>query len=155
MAGPTVQITAFQLAQRFVGVSELAGADKNHPRIMAWLQRVQTWPQTDEVPWCSAFACEIAWLLGLPNPNDLRARSWLGVGVGIDLDAARPGFDVVILNRGGSADPQVDGPGHVGFFAGWANKGSAVLVLGGNQSNAVKVSAYPAEDVLGVRRLLT
>lgn len=143
--------TAFQLAQKFIGVTELAG-DEDNPRIMAWLKRVAAWPTHDEVPWCSAFCCEIAWLLDLPQPNDLRARSWLGVGIPIELSAARPGFDVVILNRGGPPDPDAEGPGHVGFYAGL--DADRLLLLSGNQSNQVKVSPYRIDDLLGVRRLL-
>ena len=65
-----------------------------------------------------------------------------------------PGFDVVIFKRGPNPQPGpevVNAPGHVGFFA--ALEGETVWVLGGNQSDTVKISGYPANDVLGVRRL--
>ena len=85
------------------------------------------------------------------------ARSWLEVGMGIDLDAAFPGFDVVILQRGKSPQPGpevTNAPGHVGFFAGLSTDGGLVELLGGNQSDQVKISRYPVDRVLGVRRLL-
>ena len=64
----------------------------------------------------------------------------------IELRAAAPGFDVVILKRG--TNPV---QGHVGFFAGL--QGDRVHLLGGNQGDTVSISSFPVSDVLGVRRL--
>jgi len=61
----------------------------------------------------------------------------------------------VILRRGQGEQPGpdvIDAPGHVGFFAGVS--GGSILVLGGNQSDAVNVKAFPADSVLGIRRLI-
>jgi hypothetical protein len=106
------------------------------------------------VPWCSAFTNYICWLLRLPRSHNLRARSWLAVGVPVTLTQAQVGFDVVILRRGvDSPGPEViDAPGHVAFFA--ALEGGDVLLLGGNQGDAVNVLRFPIDKVLGVRRLL-
>jgi uncharacterized protein (TIGR02594 family) len=125
----------------------------DNPLIMGMLHLDNKWPEHDEVPWCSAFVNWIAWLLRLPRSKSLAARSWLLIGLPVPLTEARPGFDVVVLNRaGGVADASViASPGHVGFFAGI--EGGKVLVLGGNQGNSVTVSAYSLRDVLGVRRL--
>jgi uncharacterized protein (TIGR02594 family) len=114
-----------------------------------------TWVPDDDTPWCSAFVNYIAWLLRLPRSKSLAARSWLTVGTPINLDQAKPGFDVVVLSRG--PDPQpgsevLSAPGHVGFFAG-LEQFRTVLILGGNQSDQVMVWGYPASRVLGVRRL--
>ncbi|HEY6108682.1 MAG TPA: TIGR02594 family protein [Gemmatimonadales bacterium] len=150
-----MQITAYELAQRFTGIHEVQGPTAN-PAVMAMLRLDSEWPKDDEVPWCSAFVNYVAWLLRLPRSKDLRARSWLGVGLPIArLDAARVGFDVVILNRGGAAaSPDViDAPGHVGFFAGIDQVTAGPLLLGGNQNNGVSLRSFPAADVLGVRRL--
>lgn len=147
-----MHITAYQLAERFSGIKELAGSVDN-PQIMAMLKLDNAWPQNDEVPWCSAFVNYIAWLLRLPRSKDLRARSWLEVGTPIDLGVASPGFDIVILRRGTNDGPEViNAPGHVGFYAG--NDDEWVEVLGGNQSNTVKVSRYKMSDLLSVRSLL-
>lgn len=137
-------ITAFDLAQRFVGIKEIPGAGDN-PQILSFLRLDDAWPGHDEVPWCSGFANYIAWLLRLPRSKSLAARSWLDIGVAIDLDQATPGYDVVILSRG--APPA----GHVGLFAG--RDGATVRVLGGNQGNTVSIASFPVERVLGVRRL--
>jgi len=149
-----VELTAYDLAQRFIGVKEVPGAASN-PQVLAMLKLDQKWPKGDDVPWCSAFMNYVAWLLRLPRSKSLRARSWLLVGRPVPPEDAEVGFDVVVLKRGGANQPGpdvIDAPGHVGLFAGW--EGNAVLVLGGNQSDAVNVLRFPKSRVLGVRRLM-
>lgn len=148
-----MEITAYDLAQRYVGEKEVFGAAKSNPVILAMLQRDQQWPQDDGVPWCGAFINHIAWLLRLPRSKDLRARSWLRVGEVVQLCDAVPG-DVVILSRGAGEQPGadvIDAPGHVGFYAGKDER--SVFMLGGNQGDEVNVSPFALSRVLGVRRL--
>ena len=145
-------MNAFDLAQRFVGIKEVGGSVDN-PQIMVMLKLDNDWPEADEVPWCSAFANYICWLLRLPRSKNLRARSWLTVGQGIHLDEAQPG-DIVVLKRGKGDQPGpevLEAPCHVGFYAGRFD--GFIEVLGGNQSDTVKVSRYPSKRLLGVRRL--
>jgi uncharacterized protein (TIGR02594 family) len=145
-------ITPFSLAQRFIGLEEVGGTVDNN-QIMAMLRLDAKWPSNDEVPWCSAFVNYICWLSRLPRSKDLRARSWLNIGFGIPLEKARHN-DIIILQRGGGDQPGpevTDAPGHVGFYAGMF--GEFIEVLGGNQSDTVKVSRYPRSRLLGVRRL--
>lgn len=149
-------ITPFDLAQRMagMGIREIVG-DCDHPAIMWMLKLDNEWPDHDEVPWCSGFVNLVCALLSLPRSRSLLARSWLGVGRGIPLEDAEPGFDVVVFKRGrgGQVGPtNTTAPGHVGFFAGV--NGRYVEVLGGNQSDQVKVSLYPASKLLSVRRLI-
>lgn len=149
-----MNITAYDLAQRFVGVHEAAGVADN-PTIVSMLRLDDPSAEHDEVPWCSAFTNFVAWLLRLPRSKSLRARSWLQVGRPIDLDDAVAGYDVVVLMRGAdtwTAHMDVSRPGHVGFFAGL--DGDAVLVLGGNQDDSVSIARFPTARVLGVRRLV-
>jgi len=154
-----MQITAFQLAQRFVGIKEIAGSI-NHPQIMAMLKLDVSWPSNDEVSWCSAFTNYICWLLRLPRTKSLWARSWLTIGKPIiDFREAKAEYDIVILTRGKDPQPGADiisAPGHVGFFAGLeitkpiADK---IYVLGGNQNDEVSVKSFPTSQILGIRRL--
>jgi len=70
------------------------------------------------------------------------------------LTPAFDGFDVVILKRGEGAQPGpevVNAPGHVGLFAG--REGDSILLLAGNQSDAINVQRFPASEILGIRRL--
>lgn len=141
----------FDIAQRFVGIEEIGG-DLDNPQIMAMLKLDNSWPTADEVPWCSAAMNYWAWLCRAPRSKDLRARSWLTIGRGIPLEQAEPG-DVIVLKRGTDDGPEViDAPGHVGLYAG--RTGNLIEVLGGNQSDTVKVSRYPSSKLLAVRRLL-
>lgn len=146
--------SAFAVAQKFLGVEEVAGPVAN-PAVLAMLKLDNKWPEDDAVPWCSAFVNYIAWLLGLPRTKSLRARSWLLVGTPVDVDAAVPGFDVVILKRGTGPQPGpevIEAQGHVGFFAGVDD--AKVYILGGNQGDSVSIQGYPKSQVLGVRRLI-
>lgn len=150
-----LKITPFSLAQRYVGeVFERAG-DKDHPLIQWWISRCTgSLDESDETAWCSSFINGICWELRLPRSKSLAARSWLTVGVPIDLEHAEPGFDVVVLSRGALPQPgpeRQDAPGHVGFFAGRDSAG--LYLLGGNQNNGVSIALYPRARLLSVRRL--
>lgn len=143
---------AYDLAQRFTGIKEVGG-NVDNPQIMAMLKLDNEWPSEDEVPWCSAFANYICWLARLPRSKDLRARSWLNIGIGIQLDQAEPG-DIVVIKRGKGEQPgpeNTTAQGHVGFYSGIT--GDLIEILGGNQSDTVKISRYPRSRLLGVRRL--
>ena len=147
-----MNITPYQIAERFTGIKEVAGQISN-PQILAILQLDNRWPRDDSVPWCSGFINYIAWLLGLNRTKSLRARSWLKEQI-VCMSDAEIGFDLVILKRGRGIQPGpevINAPGHVGFFAGWNNK--YVRLLGGNQKDTVKISNYSKSRILGVRRL--
>ena len=145
-------LTLLDLARAEEGVAEVKGKAHN-PRIVGWLQRVGKWADADEVPWCSAFVDEIAHRAGCCASHSLRARSWLNVGEAVNgLAVARPGMDIVILNRGGPADPTIiAAPGHVGFLTDHSE--TKVCLFGGNQGDTVCHAWYSRSDILGVRRL--
>ena len=154
--------TAYEIASRFVGIKEVIGPMAN-PQILAMLRLDDTWPDDDEVPWCSAFVNYIAWLLRLPRSKSLRARSWLGVGKPILLQDARGGFDIAVFSRGEGKQPGpevIDAPGHVAFFGSLEMTSKTkidqgiIWALGGNQANSVNVRGYPINRLLGIRRLV-
>ena len=152
--GPGLFVNALDVASRFLGIEEAEGHTSN-PQILAMLQLDSRWPAEDEVAWCSAFVNYVAWLLGLPRSKSLGARSWLTVGRPGTLSEAQLGFDVVILKRGTGNQPGpevINAAGHVGFYAG--SEPGKVKLLGGNQGDMVSLATFPAERVLGVRRLL-
>lgn len=140
-----LETSCFSIAERFLGFKEVPGV-VNNPHILAMLRLDSTWPESEQVPWCSAFTNYVAWLLNLPRSKSLAARSWLTVGRGVGLDEAEAENDVVILSRG--SNPAL---GHVGFYAG--RTGQDVLILGGNQADAVSVQPFVEGRVLAVRRL--
>jgi uncharacterized protein (TIGR02594 family) len=151
-----VNRTALDVARRFIGMEELTRKGEDHPFIQWGHMICGLGSNTpDEIPWCSSFANAVAEVLDLPRSKSAAARSWLLIGDQVELHDARPGFDVVVLKRG--RDPQ-PGPevtsgaaGHVGFFAGTV--GRDVLVVGGNQGDAVTEQRFPQAQILGIRRL--
>lgn len=151
-----LHVTPLELARHlFADVQEVPG-EEDHPLIMAALRMVASWPAHDEVPWCSAMPYMVCVGLHLPRPavDGLRARSWLTVGEPVELEAAEPGFDLVIFSRGPEPQPGpdvLDAPGHVGFYV--ASVASNILVWGGNQGNRASHALFPKDRVLGVRRL--
>lgn len=146
-----MEVTLYDIALRFVGMKEVAGNVSN-PMILAMLKLDQPWPEGDEVHWCSAALNWWAWLLRLPRSKSLQARSWLNVGKPIELSQAKVGFDIVVLYRGDINGTQ----GHVGLFAGRECENGIsgrVLLLGGNQGDAVSIAPFSIQSILGVRRL--
>lgn len=146
-----MNITAYQLAERYIGILEIAG-DKHHPLIQWWHSLCGLPGAADEVPWCSSFINGIAWELRLPRSKSAAARSWLNVGRPISIKDAMAEWDVCIFKRGTDHGPEViNAPGHVAFYAGLER--NTVLCLGGNQGNSVSVSAQALDKLIGVRRL--
>lgn len=144
----------YSVALQFRGLKEGPGAI-NNPMVVGMLQVTDAGVHDDATAWCSGFVNFIAWLLALPRSRSLAARSWLKVGMPVGLDEARPDADVVVLRRGDGPQPGPEilaAPGHVGFFAGL--EGDFVLILGGNQGDAVSIARFPKARVLGVRRLV-
>lgn len=147
-------MTLYELAQRFVGMGEIAGAKNNG--FISWAHSLcgLAADTPDEVPWCSSWLNALAWMLRLPRSKSAAARSWLEVGAPVPLEQASIG-DVVIFKRGTGIQPGPEitrgAPGHVALYAGI--EGAFVLALGGNQGNEVSIARYAAASVLGVRRI--
>lgn len=95
------------------------------------------------LPWCGDFAqtCMALTLPGEPMvANPYWAANWGRFGVPLATPA--PGAVLVFTRAGG---------GHVGFYAGERRRDGALLVRGGNQSNAV-TEAFLAASRLGAVR---
>lgn len=130
------------IARREIGVKEAFGKADNS-RIIEYLKATHIVParQHDETPWCAAF---VGWCLEKSGINPSRkaaARSYMTWGH--ELEKPQLGC-VVVLTRG-------DNPkqGHVGFYIG--EQGSDILLLGGNQHNAVSIAPYARMRVLSYR----
>ncbi len=94
----------------------------------------------DEIPWCSAFINWCVKQCGFKGTGSAAAKSWLEWGQIIPKNQVFKGCIVVTQRPGGH---------HVGLYAGI--DGKYVKLLGGNQSNQVKVSTYALSSVLGYR----
>lgn len=131
-----------------LGVSEIPGS-RHNPRVLEYLRSTTLGADMaalDETAWCSAFANWCIQRAGLQGTGSAWARSWLQWGEAAPLQELRLGA-IVVLSRGDMA-------GHVGFLhrLELRSDGPPLLhLLGGNQGNAVKVSPYPANQLLGIR----
>lgn len=128
------------IAQRYLGTREIPGP-QHEPRIQAWLRQLAAWWTDDETPWCGVFVAAALQDAGIKLPQHwYRARAWLDWGVPL----ATPVLGcVVVFERGPRS-------GHVGFAVG-RDAADRLLVLGGNQGNAVTIAAFPRGRVLGYR----
>lgn len=146
-------MTPFDLAQRLIGELPEQPGKLNEPFIQWCLQLVGFPNAPDEVPWCSAFLNRLFWMCRLPRSKSAMARSWLGIGIVVNISDAQTG-DVVVLKRGTGEQPgplNLTAPGHVGLFAGLED--GDVLVLAGNQGNNVSIQRFQEAHVLGIRRV--
>lgn len=128
-------------ARADIGVAEIAGPQSN-PRIMAYHVVAKDGAADETVPWCGAALA--AWMSeeGIaPPPGAARARAWLDWGVPIETPV--PGA-VTVLSRGSNPEQ-----GHVCLFL--ADRGDRIEVLGGNQGDAVSITSFPRERLLGYR----
>jgi len=124
-----------------LGQREVRGSADN-ARIRAFFRDVGH-PATlhDEVAWCAAFAGACLERAGFASTRSLMARSYLRWGQ--EIESGHFGA-VAVLSRG--SDPSA---GHVGFLLG--ETASHVMLLGGNQGDAVSVAAYPKTRLIGLR----
>lgn len=127
------------------GIREISGK-KDNPEVLKYFDDIgfDGTALKDETSWCSAFANWVAQEAGLSSSGKLNARSWLNVGT--EVTAPEIG-DVVVFWR----ESKESWKGHVGFFI--RETPSWIYVLGGNQNNQVKISAYPKKRLLSYRRL--
>lgn len=127
---------ALDIAKGEMGVNEIVGSAHNK-RILEYHATTGGFG-SDEVPWCASFVNWVMKEAGIKGTGSAMANSFLNWGR--STSNPKPG-DVVVFG----------GSGHVGFFLGF--EGNSVKVLGGNQSNSVKVSYFPRSNVAGFRTL--
>lgn len=130
------------IARKYIGEREIKGA-KHNPLIVKWFKDIGAgWFKDDETAWCGAFVGGVLVEAGFKPPakgEGARARAWLDYGVKLDRPAVGA---IVIFAR--------DGGGHVGFIVGKDQHGN-LMVLGGNQSDAVNIKPFAKARVLGYR----
>lgn len=134
----------FSHAMDFYGEAEIIGS-KHNSKIVKFFHEIGfDWINDDETAWCSAVLNYLAKETGYERSGELDARSWLDVG----KKTTNPTVgDIVVIWRVSPDSWQ----GHVGMFI--RDDGINVWILGGNQSNQFKISAYPRSRVLGYRML--
>ena len=136
-------ISLIEIALSQYGEKEISGPVNNRTIVNYAQEAGFKWVNNDETPWCSIFANWVAIIAGLPRSGKADARSWLHVGTEVQDPLMG---DIVVFRRGTSA-----WEGHVAFYINEID--GFINVLGGNQSDQVKISAYSKSNLLGYRRL--
>lgn len=128
-------------AWALLGAREQPGAESN-ARITA-LYRDAGHPgvRSDETAWCAAFTGACLERAGIRSTRSLMARSYQAWGQ--PVDGFRLGA-IAVLSR--TANPSL---GHVGFLVG--ERDGHVVLLGGNQGDAVSVAVFPRSRLLSLR----
>lgn len=105
-----------------------------------------------QTEWCAAFVNAVLLENGIPGSDSvsdypLMARSFLDWG---DPVTQPQRGDIVVFTRGSNS-----WQGHVAIYLGSVERNGVTYyrILGGNQNNAVNVSEYPANRLLGIRRI--
>ena len=137
-AATTQEAYAIARQELALDVREVPGGG-NNPRIVSYHNSTTATAGTDDsVPWCASFVNFCVEQSGLNGTDSQWALSWKDWGADAS-DDPREG-DIVVFERVGQG-------GHVGFFVN--DLGKQIAVLGGNQSNRVKISTYPKNGKLG------
>lgn len=133
-----------QIAKSELGVKRIPGRRHNR-KILKYFQDVGHKVKNDETAWCAAFVGSCLERAGIRSTRSLVAKSYLQWG----RPTRTPKLGtIVVMNR--PDDPQGRSwKGHIGFYMRETDR--YVYLLGGNQKNAVNVSAYPKHLIKGYR----
>jgi uncharacterized protein (TIGR02594 family) len=103
---------------------------------------------TPTTAWCGAF---VAFCLdknsSKPPKGAARAANWAAWGKELPIGAEPPLGAVVVL----APEPGTDSSGHVAFYAGRDTNKEKLLLLGGNQSNALNITPFERKNIVTIR----
>lgn len=126
-------------ARKHIGQKEIPGKEENTWIVSLWKKIKRGGIKTETVPWCAAFVGAMLESVGIMSTRFESAKSYLDWGTKL----VNPEIGcIVVFTR--------DGGGHVGFVVGRDRAGN-LLVLGGNQSDAVNIRAFSRDRVAGYR----
>lgn len=132
--------------RRNIGLREIKGS-KHNPTLLRWLKDMgqynkesKAWWHDDETPWCGLF---VGHCLG--ESGRYVVKKWFRAGAWVDSQMMtkldKPAYGcIVTFNR--------QRGGHVGFVVGKDVSGN-LMVLGGNQGDAVSIAAFAVSRVTG------
>jgi uncharacterized protein (TIGR02594 family) len=128
-------------ARQEIGVQEIPGS-RHSAKVLGYWERSKLYFDSDEIPWCAGFVGAMLEDCGIKCTRSGMARSYENWG---QPCKAIPGA-VVVFWRGSKNG----GSGHVGFVTGKDQHGN-IMVLGGNQGDAVNIKPFDTSRVVGYR----
>jgi uncharacterized protein (TIGR02594 family) len=126
-------------ARRHIGQAEIPGRAENGWIVSLWRAIKRGGIKSEDVPWCAAFVGACLEAVGIVSTRFESAASYATWGRALPHPV--DGCIVVFSRKGG---------GHVGFCVG-TNMAGDLLILGGNQSDAVNIRAFPRDRVTAYR----
>ena len=127
-------------AKKDIGLHEIAGPRHNPDIVKMWKVAKIYGFTDDETPWCAGFVSAKLEAAGVKSTRSAWARSYCNWGVRLKGPAVGA---VVVFSRGKTS-------GHVGFVVGKDGEDN-LMVLGGNQGDAVNIKAFSTDRVLSYR----
>lgn len=147
------ELNWIKIARGYLGTREIKGAKHNPIVLELWRAAFKATNQpvtapfkNDETAWCGGFVGGVLAKAGLGKhiPKSFpMARAWLTAGTKLN----NPAYGCVVVFWRGS---RTGSSGHVGFVVG-RDKAGNLMVLGGNQSDAVNIKPFAKSRVLGYR----
>lgn len=128
------------LAHTYIGIKEIKGSSHESKILELWKAMKLGGIKNDEIPWCAGFVGGILEMSGIMSSRADSAKSYLNWGIGLE----QPLFgSIAVLERGKTF-------GHVGFVVGYDDKNN-LLLLGGNQDDAVNIRSFALDRVISYR----
>lgn len=132
--------TWLKVGRSYLGLKEYRG-NRHNPKILEWWQLIRMPFTDDETAWCAGYVGGVLEECGIRSTRSAAAKSYHYTGWGQVLDGPCVGAVVVFWRK------TPNGPyGHVGFVVGRDRFGN-LMVLGGNQGDAVSIKPFNLERV--------
>lgn len=128
--------TWMDIARGELDQREIRGA-RHNPRILEYHASTRLRAASDEIAWCASFVNWVMQQAGLTGTRSAAAASWINWGVSSE---PRQGAVLVIHNAAAARSSLTTSGNHVGFLV--EQTPTHYVVLGGNQSNRVRVSEF-------------
>lgn len=125
-------------ARKYIGLREVVGSGNNPEIVQMWTKLGLPF-RDDATPWCAGFVGFVFESVGIKSTRSGLALSYQNWGVSLKSPAV--GCVVTFKRTGG---------GHVGFVVGKDQQGN-IMVLGGNQSDAVNIKPFATARVTSYR----
>lgn len=126
-------------ALTYLGLKEIKG-EVDAPEIVQFWKDIKLGGiKDDETPWCAGYVGAVLEQVGIRSTRSAASQSYLKWGEALKEPIMGC---IVVFKR--------DGGGHVGFVMGKDQKGN-LMVLGGNQSDAVNIKPFKTDRVVGYR----